>query len=76
MLCHFHRGSNKLSRGNRWMSCDFTSFSTVFQSYRDNGWVIMKGYVQWNSVYDEKDHLKLGSNPAPLPGLLKINSFL
>ena len=26
------------------MTCDFTSFSTVFQSYQDNGRVIMKGW--------------------------------
>ena len=24
------------------MTCDFTSFSTVFQSYQDDGWMIMK----------------------------------
>ena len=29
-----------------WMICDFMSFSTVFQSYQDDGWVIMKGCVQ------------------------------
>ena len=34
-----------------WMTCDFTSFLTVFQSYQDDGWMIMKGCVQWNSVY-------------------------
>ena len=34
-----------------WMTCDFTSFSTVFQSYQDDGRLIMKGCVQWNSVY-------------------------
>ena len=31
----------------RFLTCDFTSFSTVFQSYQDDGWVIMKGCVQW-----------------------------
>ena len=31
---------------NGWMICDFTSFSTVFQSYQDNGRMIMKGCVQ------------------------------
>ena len=35
-----------------WMTCDFTSFSTVFQSYQDDGRMIMKGCVQWNPVYD------------------------
>ena len=34
-----------------WMTCDFTSFLTVFQSYQENVWMIMKGCVQWNSVY-------------------------
>ena len=34
-----------------WMTCDFTSFSTVFQSNLDDGQVIMKGCVQWNPVY-------------------------
>ena len=29
-----------------WMTCDFTSFSTVFQSYQDDGRIIMKGCVQ------------------------------
>ena len=35
-----------------WMLCDFTSFSTVFQSTQDDGRTIMKGCVQWNAVYD------------------------
>ena len=30
------------------MTCNFMSFSTVFQSYQDNRRVIMKGCVQWN----------------------------
>ena len=34
-----------------WMTCDFMSFSTVFQSYQDDGRLIMKDCVQWNSVY-------------------------
>ena len=38
-----------------WMDCGFTSFSTVFQSYQDNGGMIMKGCMQWNPVYDRKD---------------------
>ena len=32
-------------------TCDFTSFSTVFQSLQDDERLIMKGCVQWNSVY-------------------------
>ena len=38
-----------------WMTCDFTSFSTVFQSYQDVFCLIMKGCVQWNSVYGGED---------------------
>ena len=34
-----------------WMTCDFTSCLTVFQSYQDGVLMIMKGCVQWNSVY-------------------------
>ena len=52
---------------NGWMTCDFKPFLTVFQSYQDDGWVIMKDCVQHNSVYDLKDLLpqvgsKLGTN--------------
>ena len=47
--------------------CGFTSFSTPFHSYQDNGCVIMEGCLQWNPVYSWKDpHLKRGSNPEPL----------
>ena len=34
-----------------WMTRDFTSFLTVFQSYQDDVRMIVKGCVQWNSVY-------------------------
>ena len=34
-----------------WMTFDFTSILTVFQSYQDDVWMIMKGCVQWNFVY-------------------------
>ena len=37
------------------MICDFTSFLTVFQSYQDDVRMIMKGCVQWNSVYGWDD---------------------
>ena len=39
-------------RMNGWMTCDFTSFSTAFQSYQDDGRVIMKGCVHWNPWED------------------------
>ena len=46
-----------------WMTCDFTSFSTVFQSHQEDFWMIMKGCVQWNLVYGWKDFLlKRGLN--------------
>ena len=35
-----------------WMTGNFTSFSTVFQSYQDDGRVLMKGCVQWVPTYD------------------------
>ena len=38
-----------------WMTCDFTSFSTVFQSYQYDGRLILKGCEQWNSVFGWED---------------------
>ena len=38
-----------------WMTCNFRTFSTLFQSYQDDGWMIMKGCVQWNPVYGRED---------------------
>ena len=50
-----------------WLTCNFMSFSKIFQSYQDNGLVIMKGCVQWNPVYNEKDLCpRFDSNPRPL----------
>ena len=40
------------SKMNEWMTCDFISFSSVFQSYQNNGRSIIKCCVQWNPVYD------------------------
>ena len=34
-----------------WTTYDFTFFSTVFQSYQDDGRMIMKVSVQWDPVY-------------------------
>ena len=50
-----HKFYHLLYRGFKWMSCDFTSFSTVFQSYQDDWRLIMKGCVQWNSVNGRED---------------------
>ena len=38
-----------------WMTCYFTSFLTVFQSYQDDVGTITKGCVQWNSIYGWED---------------------
>ena len=35
-------GAQTTVQGYGWLTRDFTSFSTVFQSYQDDGW-IMKG---------------------------------
>ena len=53
------------SRLDGWMTWDFSSFSTVFQSYQDDGRMIMKGSVQWNPFTIEKI-LARGSNSRPL----------
>ena len=45
---------------DRWMTCDFTSFSTVFQSYQDDARLIMKGCLQLNSVYCGEDFASSG----------------
>ena len=51
-----------------WMSCDFASFATVFQSYQDDGWVIMKGCVQRLKIFpppaglEPKTAKSVGSN--------------
>ena len=43
-----------LSMMDGWITSDFTSFSTVFQSYQDDVRLIMKGCVHWNCVMVEK----------------------
>ena len=49
------------------MTCCFTTFSTVFQSYQDDECVIMKGCVQWNPVLQLKGSFpRMGSTLQPL----------
>ena len=48
------------------MTCDFTSFSTVFQSYQDDGRIIMKGCVQCNPFTVEKISPRARIEPGPL----------
>ena len=43
------------------MTCNFTSFSTVFQSCQDKGRVIIKGCVQWDPVYGLDDFATSGA---------------
>ena len=46
-----------------WMTCNFTSFSTVF--LQDDSWMVMKGCVQYNCFYGQKDfHLKGGGGES------------
>ena len=46
LFCHFYRERKEGRRGatimNGWMTCNFTSFYTVFQSYHDDERLIMK----------------------------------
>ena len=35
---------------NGWITCDFMSVSTAFQSYQDDERLIMKGCLQWNPI--------------------------
>ena len=44
-----------------WVTCDFMSFSTVFQSYQDDEMLIMKGCVQWNPLYGWEDFISSGA---------------
>ena len=41
---------NKISLDG-WVTCDFMSCLTVFQSYQDDGRMMIKGCAQWNPVY-------------------------
>ena len=50
------------------MTCDFTSFSIVFQSYQDNGRVI-KAECNGTRLRLKRFHLQPGSNPGPLDQL-------
>ena len=54
------------SEKDGWMTCDFTSISTVFQSYHDDERLIMNGCVQLNPVTVEKISLRRDSNSRPL----------
>ena len=42
------------------LTCEFTSFSTVFQSYQDDERLIIKDCVQWNPLTDERISTRAG----------------
>ena len=45
-------------------------FFDVFQSFQDNGWVIMNGCVQWNHVYGWKTISPRSGNTRPVLHIL------
>ena len=55
LLCGASAGSKpSLCFSNFFFSLGFKPVKDGFQHdfAQDNGWVIMKGYVQWNPIYD------------------------
>ena len=44
------------------MTCDFTSYLKVFQSYLDNGWVIMGGLCNGTLFAAEKIGTKINGH--------------
>ena len=51
MICLLHYKNVDTLQIDGWMTCVFTSFSTVFQSYQDDERLIVKGCVQWSFDY-------------------------
>ena len=49
-----------------WITCDFTSFSTVFVSYQDDEKLIMKGCVNGTLLTVEKISPRAGIEIGPL----------
>ena len=47
-----------------WMTCNFTYFSTVFQSYQDDGRMKMKGCVSGTLFAVEKNSPRAGLEPG------------
>ena len=47
--------TNSFSGHDEWLTCDLTFFSTVSQSYQDDGRMMVKGCVQWKPVYGWED---------------------
>ena len=57
--CLSHGG--KQLKEDEWMTCNFTSFSTVFQSYQDHGWMLV-GWFWYNDPFRQyfSLHLAMG----------------
>ena len=51
---------------DEWMTCDFTSFSTVFQSYQDYERLIMKGLCNGAPITVQKILPRAGIELCPL----------
>ena len=51
-----------LSYWDGWMTCNFTSFLTAFQSYQDDGRLIMKGCAMELRLWLRRFRLERGSN--------------
>ena len=49
-----------------WMTCNFTSFLTVFQSYQDDAWMIMKGCVNGTPFTVERISTQVRIELGPL----------
>ena len=45
---------DSLGKENGWMNCNFSSFLTVFQSYQDDGQMIMKALCNGTPFMVEK----------------------
>ena len=59
--CQWNYCNVNLGWMDGWMICNFMSFSTVFQSYQDDGQMRMKGCEQWNPVYGWEDFTSSGA---------------
>ena len=54
------------SKMDGWMNCDFTSFSIVFQTYQDDGRLIMKAVCNGTPFTVEKISPRAGIELGPL----------
>ena len=71
-MCENHIELQHTKKG--WMTCNFTPFSTVFQSHQDNGRVIMKGKLGMEPHVQLKRFLLPGdTNPGMLGSQPALN---